>query len=427
MPDDARPAAPSPDGASSRQPAGSPPSWQSPDAVPSRQSAGPADMPAPPGRVDPRFARSARFWLRAYPRRWRAARAAEMTEVLADLAEPGATRLDLRGAADVIRSGWATRWREHPPPRAMLAYRLWDGRMPERYHPWLWDDVTGALYSVRRLWPVLFIVVVMWIDGSSYAVVGALVVWVIMVLTTRGYVRREALRRFFPPEPSIPLIFAGPSGYRYVPPARLAARPILGATALVGLTSAGAMLLASRFAAPGDHGATYEFLGGTLTLPLFQYGFPTALQVTLGAVAVALTVPVTAALLVGVPRRATGRPAQPHRTLLGCGRTARWVVAALVAWHLLLALLVSTSTGVDFTVGVPATALGSLVGPAALIGWLVIRRTEHDGGAPLALGDLAHLVGRRRRRPLEVDQPMAVWTWPDPYAIPTPAPRPTTA
>jgi hypothetical protein len=424
MPDDARPAAPSSDRAPSAVPADP---ADPADPTPTVPTIPTVPTTASTSRVDPRFARSARFWLRAYPRRWRAARAAEMTEVLADLAEPGATRLDLRGAADVIRSGWATRWREHPPPRAMFAYRLWDGRMPERYDPWLWDDVTGALYSVRRLWPVLFIVVVLWIDGSTYSVVGALVVWVTMVLSTRGYVRREALRRYFPPAPSIPLIFAGPSGYRYVPPMRLAARPILGATALVGLTSAGAMLLASRFAAPGDHGPTYELLGGTLTLPLFQYGFPTALQATLGAVAVALTVPVAVALLVGVPRRAAGRPAQPHRTLLGGGRTARRVVDALVAWHLLLALLIATNAGADFTVGVPATVLGSLLGPAALVGWLVVRRTEHDGGAPLALGDLAHLAGRRRRRPLEVDHLMAVWTWPDPYALPTPTPTSTTA
>ena len=409
MADDARPAASSPD--------------RAPSAVPA-DPADPADpVPAPATQVDLRFARSAGLWLRAYPRRWRAARAAEMTEVLADLAEPGATRLDAHSAADVVRNGWVTRWREHPPAWTFLAYRLSDRRLPAEYDPWLWDDVTGALYWFRRSWSGLFIVAgaIGLANGPSPAI-AALAVWTIFGFVTRGYVRREALSRYFPPAPPMLKVF-GPEGFRHVPRGRVAARPVLGATALVGLTTVGVMLLASRFAAPGDHGPTYALLGRTLTLPLYQYGFPTALQATLGAVAVALTVPVTAALLAGLPRRAAGRPAQPHRTLLGAGRTAHRVTAALVAWHLLVALLIATSTVLDFTVGVPATLLGLLLGPAALVGWLVVRRTEHDGAAPLALGDVAHLAGRRRRRPLAVDQPVAVWTWPDPYALPalTPA------
>ncbi|RYV51474.1 hypothetical protein [Pengzhenrongella frigida] len=369
--------------------------------------------------ANPRFTRSAALWLRAYPRRWRAARAAEMTEVLADLAEPGASRLGLRDAVDVIRNGWATRWREHPPARPWLAFRLTDRRLPAQYDAWLWDDLTGGLYPFRKTWPVLFFAAVVGIDNGPYPGVVALMVWVLLGFAVRGATRRAALARYFPrnPDPSLAAVL-GPSGFRRVPRARIAARPVLRATALVGLTAAGAMLSAGRFAAPGDHGSAYDVLGRTLTLPLSQYGFPTALMVTLSVAALMLTVPVAAVLLVGLSRRAAGRPAQPHRTLLGGGRTAHQVTAGLVAWNLLVALLIATNTAFDFTVGVPAVALGALLGPAALVGWLVVRRTEHDGGAPLALSDVAHLVGRRRRRPLEVDQLVAVWTWPDPYALP---------
>ncbi|HWJ84590.1 MAG TPA: hypothetical protein VNR62_04130, partial [Cellulomonas sp.] len=61
-----------------------------------------------------RFERSAAFWLRAYPRWWRAERGGEVVAVLADLA-PGATRLSWTTAAGIVVHGWAERWRAHPP------------------------------------------------------------------------------------------------------------------------------------------------------------------------------------------------------------------------------------------------------------------------------------------------------------------------
>jgi len=93
--------------------------------------------------------RSAAFWLRAFPRRWRAERTAEVAEVLADLAPVGATRLDLRTATGLVRAGWAVRWRQRPPVGAFLRYRLL-GRRPSRaYDGWLRDDLEGALYPWR--------------------------------------------------------------------------------------------------------------------------------------------------------------------------------------------------------------------------------------------------------------------------------------
>lgn len=97
----------------------------------------------------PAFERSVALWLRAYPRRWRRARGPELTAVLADLAGPDARRLDARTALGLVVAGLATRWREHPPPRAYLAYRL-AGRHPgPEWDGWLRDDVDGRLHPAR--------------------------------------------------------------------------------------------------------------------------------------------------------------------------------------------------------------------------------------------------------------------------------------
>lgn len=101
--------------------------------------------------VDPAFARSVARWLRAYPRRWRAVRTDEITDVLADLAPDGARRLDLRSGLGLVRSGWATRWREHPPLGAWLGYVLLEHRLDPRYRDWVQDDVEGAFFYARRL------------------------------------------------------------------------------------------------------------------------------------------------------------------------------------------------------------------------------------------------------------------------------------
>lgn len=101
--------------------------------------------------TDDAFARSVRWWLRAYPRRWRAARAAEVTDLLADLAAPGARRLDPRSGLGLVRAGWATRWREHPPLLPWLGYVLLERRLGPRYRDWVADDIAGSSYQARRM------------------------------------------------------------------------------------------------------------------------------------------------------------------------------------------------------------------------------------------------------------------------------------
>ncbi|WP_456785788.1 hypothetical protein [Cellulomonas sp. P5_C5] len=115
--------------------------------------------------------RSAAFWLRAYPRRWRAQSAAEVAEVLSDVAPAGATRLDVRAAAGLVRAGWSTRWRQRPPLGAFLRYRLRGRRPPRAYDGWLRDDLEGALYPWRAA--LLLTAVV----GSPFVAAGILLGW----------------------------------------------------------------------------------------------------------------------------------------------------------------------------------------------------------------------------------------------------------
>ena len=111
--------------------------------------------------VEPDLARSIRSWMRAYPGRWRAVRGEEMFGLVADLARPGARRLSARAAIDLLRGGWATRWREHPPLHNWLLYRMFDKRIPVAYRAWALDDINGYWFPLRRrafesLWMPLY-------------------------------------------------------------------------------------------------------------------------------------------------------------------------------------------------------------------------------------------------------------------------------
>lgn len=101
-----------------------------------------------------RYERSARFWLRAYPPRWRRLHGDEALAVLLDLApgpdDAGVPRgIGAREAWGLVRAGWALRRRERPPLGRWLLYRLFDVRLPARYWWWVADDIHGALYPWR--------------------------------------------------------------------------------------------------------------------------------------------------------------------------------------------------------------------------------------------------------------------------------------
>ncbi|MHA7134801.1 hypothetical protein [Oerskovia turbata] len=111
---------------------------------------------------DERFERSARFWARAYPRRWRETHGDELLAVQQDVAlavaEATGAAVPDRVDADEVRAllvaGWGLRWRERPPLWRVVLYRF-GLRLPARYWWWVADDIRGALYSVRdALWAV---------------------------------------------------------------------------------------------------------------------------------------------------------------------------------------------------------------------------------------------------------------------------------
>jgi hypothetical protein len=100
--------------------------------------------------ADERIERRVQLWMRAYPRRWRQERGEELSGLVVDLAGPDARRLGVNAALDLVRGGWATRWREHPPLHTWLLYRLFDRRIPAAYRSWALDDIDGFWYPIRR-------------------------------------------------------------------------------------------------------------------------------------------------------------------------------------------------------------------------------------------------------------------------------------
>ena len=93
--------------------------------------------------------RTARLWLRAYPRRWRYAYGEDLVGTLLDLAGPDARTVRVRDGVSVVRAGWSLRWREHPPLLPWLGYRMFEMRLPARYRYWVMDDLLDRFYTAR--------------------------------------------------------------------------------------------------------------------------------------------------------------------------------------------------------------------------------------------------------------------------------------
>jgi hypothetical protein len=87
---------------------------------------------------------------------------------VADLAGPEARHLGAHAALDLVRGGWATRWREHPPLHTWLLYRMFDRRIPAAYRSWAFDDINGFWYPMRSNGFSLVI-----IFGFQYALVAS--------------------------------------------------------------------------------------------------------------------------------------------------------------------------------------------------------------------------------------------------------------
>ncbi len=89
--------------------------------------------------------------LHAFPRRFRGQRSAEIEATFHEAELAGERRpYGAHALADVVLAGWAERARSRPPLGVYLKYRLFDGRLEPRWHPWMLDDVRG-LFGLRRL------------------------------------------------------------------------------------------------------------------------------------------------------------------------------------------------------------------------------------------------------------------------------------
>jgi len=113
--------------------------------------------------------RTARLWLRAYPRRWRYAYGEDLVGTLLDLAGPDARTVRVRDGVSVVRAGWSLRWREHPPLLPWLGYRLFEMRLPARYRYWVMDDLLDRFYTARTA-AAAFVTVAVVFTGISAVV-----------------------------------------------------------------------------------------------------------------------------------------------------------------------------------------------------------------------------------------------------------------
>lgn len=196
---------------------------------------------------------SIEFWMRAYPRRWRQARGQEVVDVVVDLAGPGAQRLDPRAAFDLVRGGWATRWREHPLPHNWLLYRMLDRRIPVAYRSWALDDIDGFWYPIRRFlgnaWPIFLIVLITpQLGGSGEIPVWALMMVALMVvssmfITPEWYRSQARLKHIAPRFGEVPV--EGALVVSNVPRHRVTARSgLTWAMFLLGTTGAASVVAA---------------------------------------------------------------------------------------------------------------------------------------------------------------------------------------
>lgn len=116
------------------------------------------------------YRRSVLYALRAYPPRYRETRGAEIVDLLADLAEPGARRLPLATRTDLLRGGLAVRLRDRPPVLAWAGYRVFGRRLPDCWRAWVRDDIGGRFYPMRQLLLMVLTQAAVW--GCLGVVVG---------------------------------------------------------------------------------------------------------------------------------------------------------------------------------------------------------------------------------------------------------------
>jgi hypothetical protein len=352
-----------------------------------------AGVESPAGNTDTvaeaQIVESIEFWMRAYPRRWREARGQELVDVVVDLAAPGAQRLDARSAFDLVRGGWATRWREHPLPHTWLLYRMFDRRIPVAYRSWALDDIDGFLYPMRRFLggacPVFLIVLITSGPRGSGAiptlVMVALMVASSMFIRPEGIRSQARLKHVAPRFGEVPV--EGVPVARDVPRERVGARSGLTWAALflgtTGAASVVAALLAPKVLLTIFKANSPEMGPGfgwdNVVAPLGEHR---VVAVAILLVALGVGVLGAAAARWRLGRLLDERLDQPYRVLHPVTASGK---AGVIFWTLLIVALVWLEVSGRIVLGL-SVVLGTvalLLLPGALVSLLAVRRADaHD-------------------------------------------------
>jgi hypothetical protein len=328
---------------------------------------------------DPQIVESIEFWMRAYPRRWRVARGQELADLVVDLAGPGARRLGGRRAFDLVRGGWATRWREHPPFHTWLLYRAFDSRIPSAYRSWAQEDIDGSWYLVRRNLPIFLCIPVMLVvirPWPSGIILSFFFVFNAVFGQGKGpdRLRRDARLKHLMPLAGEPLVEGMLLAWD-VPVERVSARSALHGAVLIS----GAVVALSVAVAVAR--------GWSVALPILL-------------VALAAGVLVAALARRRLIRLLSECPAQPHRVLRPLSAAGKM---SLLVYFTFAAYIASVDLTVVFSPG-----LSVLTGAAAMIplaGAVAALHVLGRAGAGDLAGNDVWLIAVRGRPPT-VDQPV---------------------
>jgi hypothetical protein len=363
------------------------------------------------------------FWMRAYPRRWREARGQELVDLVVDLAGPGAQRLDARSVFDLVRGGWATRWRGHPLPHTWLLYRTFDRRIPVAYRPWALDDIDGFWYPMRRFlgtaWLIFPTVLIAsqprGLGGISVAAVAMVAFMLVssMFITPQWYRSQARLKHVAPKFGEVP-VEGTPVAWN-VPRQRVTARSgLTWATLLLGTTGAASVVAA--LLAPKVLLSDFQLNSADMGPSLGWDGVVAPLG-RHRVVAVILLAALGAGALGAVAvRRRLGRLLaerldQPYRVL---GPVTASGKGGILFSAMVFVALVWLEVSGKFVLGlsmVPGT-VALLLLPGALVALLVARRA----GAHDLAGRDVWWIATRGRVP-RVDQP-AIGLRPQPAPVP---------
>ena len=321
--------------------------------------------------------RRLRWAMHAFPRRFRAQRRAEIESTFheADLA---GDRKAYGPAAliDVVVAGWGERARTRPPLGQYLKYRLLSGRLDQRWHSWMFDDLDGWFPVRRAAWAgslILLILAAVWrISDGAVALPPSefWVVWVIALSVGAGLDRRRTLKRHgYDPRTRT---WMPPVVVHWVPtPRRIRqAAPVLTSVAV-------ALLVVGPFAA-----ITLLFPDRSVqsvTIGAFSFGRIVDHTVATGWSAVAVG---SIALVVGLAKRkwiatrvlVPADTVDPTAFVVVPADASEWAVPAAVA-----IAGIATSTLPIAPMLVPAAFLAAAcISPVLLVFGHTARRIEHE-------------------------------------------------